>query len=234
MNGPIRLAAACVGAALLELGCAPAAKQSPGAAATATSAPAQPEVWATAAESTVPPLMLMKWIPNSVHPIKELGCSFGGAAVPVCTRLDAEPFNLSRVNQLVRLRGRMVTFGGMCTQRGCSDDAPYCNRFIGTAAIDVGPYRVMLEGELPRNPTQDPWPAFYHCVGDRSAQCCGFDAMGEEILAQGTLKDINTFDNGVEQHQPNIENAHICRVAPPPPSPTNRYITDLPSTTMCP
>jgi len=238
LHQPVRSAVASVGAIVLGLGCAPAVanhgRQELPPAATALVAPMPPEVWATGEQSTVPSLMLRNWIPDSVHPIKERGCSFGGAAVPVCRRLDAEAFSLTRVNELVRLRGRLVTFGEACTQANCSEARPYCNRFTGHASIDVGTYRVMLEADPPPDPPPDAWPPLFHCVGDRSAQCCGFDAMGEEILAQGTLKDIHYTDDGVEHHQPSIEDAHICRVAPAASSATNRYVVDLPRTTTCP
>jgi hypothetical protein len=218
----------------LGLGCAPAATNREHRESAAPSAPAaQPEAWATADQSTVPPSAPNGWLPDRVHPIKERGCAFGGAVVPVCTRHEAEAFNLTRVGRLVRLRGLLVTHSGSCTQANCSAEAPYCNRLSGQASIDVGAYRVMLDGNLPPHPAPDAWPPLYRCVGDRSAQCCGFDAMGEEILAQGTLKDINYTEDGVEHHQPSLEDAHICRLAPPTSPPTNRYVTDTPPTTGC-
>jgi hypothetical protein len=32
------------------------------------------------------------------------------------------------------------------------------------------------------------------CVGDKSAVCCGFAAMGEEVIAEGTLLEVSYED----------------------------------------
>jgi hypothetical protein len=58
------------------------------------------------------------------------------------------------------------------------------------------------------------------CVGDESAVCCGFAAMGEEVIAEGTLRDL-AFDDARGVHERYLHVTGVCRTGVVTPRSTN-------------
>lgn len=187
------------------------------------------EARADSGQSTLPETMQL-YVPPGRPPLSSQACPFRGAPVPVCRRLDAEPVTVDKLNRSIRVRGTLATTPIGCTQRNCPSDAPYCNRVTGALLLKSP------AGELILADDERPWTATsgLNCVGDASALCCGFSAMGEEVIAEGTLRAFDTEDAfGATQRLLYLQTTGFCRSREVNHETTNLSKLDMPFAAVC-
>jgi hypothetical protein len=189
-----------------------------------------PARWAKSSQSTVPQAM-QSYVPPGTPGLASQACPFQGAAVPVCQRFDTEAATVDKVDRTIRVRGKLVAKPMSCTQRNCPSDAPYCNRITGVLSLSGAAEPLMLaEGD-------SPWHAKsgFNCVGDASALCCGFSAMGEDVIAEGVLRSFDTRDDatGVTQRLLFLQTTGFCRSGEVTHETTNLSKLDMPAAAVC-
>jgi hypothetical protein len=205
-----------------------------GCAAQAESPPppqVAPVRWAKSSQSTLPQAM-QTYVPPGAPGLASQACPFQGVAVPVCQRFDTEAATADKVGRTIRVRGALVAKPMSCTQRNCPSDAPYCNRIMGVLSLSSAAEPLILaEGD------DSPWHAKsgFNCVGDASALCCGFSAMGEVVIAEGVLRSFDTREDltGVTQRLLFLQTTGFCRFGEVTHETTNLSKLDVPAAAVC-
>ena len=165
-------------------------------AAVESATPAPTEHLAVASQSSVPRELLRYYAHDGAECLANARCPFQGASVPACGRLDAEPPTLDKVGKQIRVRGAAQAMPSRNTQQNCTSDKPCCQTVWGNLGVETKAGRVTLSATEGLPQLDDA----YGCVGDRSALCCGFAAMGREVIASGTLQTFS-YKNAANELQ---------------------------------
>jgi hypothetical protein len=187
------------------------------------------EAWASASQSTLPESMQL-YVPPGRPPLSSQACPFRGAEVPVCRRHDSEQATLEKLNRVIRVRGTLAAKPVGCTQRNCPSDAPYCNRVNGALLVETAGEALLLADG------QSPWRAGsgFNCVGDGSALCCGFNAMDEEVIVEGTLRSADAENqSGAQQRLLYLQATGFCRSGEANHETTNLSKLEMPVAAVC-
>ncbi len=91
--------------------------------------------------------------------------------------------------------------GAGCTEMGCSDDNPCCNRCTGTAFLGQAGERGYTSLQL-HDAAGEP---LIECKGDESLLCCEVEAKGQEVVVQGTLVHTKSYPSGYA-----LQDAVLC------------------------
>jgi hypothetical protein len=126
------------------------------------------------------------------------GCRAGFAAVPRCPPGTAALALGDLLKDRKRWKGKKVAVrgpldhsAGGCTEMGCVN-TQCCNSCTG--AVTLGSWDPQYKASLllrSGSGDSEAGDAVYDCEGDESLVCCKYEAKGEEVVATGTLTNLN-------------------------------------------
>ncbi len=137
----------------------------------------------------MPPDFYRNFHPSDGSCLAKSSCPFEGASVPRCASDASDDLERVATGKSARLRGTLSVMPfGRTTLAMCGEEHPCCNRYSVQMVLVAGGHEIALteSGKLGEKDA-------FTCIGDMSAVCCGFAAIGDEVIIQGTMRETSSY-----------------------------------------